>query len=175
SGGYDFLKAASKEHGPTLIGTYKVGGIETEGVAVLKNDHWYPYDPIANKPYGLPIDGFSPRGAPELHALNGVANEPAYLRLHNNILNARTAQNRPAFNQGYLTGRLHELPGYRDGMGSSQLRKLAEAQGRLPREMGILSRELKLAYIRDGEYTSALLRHDATGPGVSVLPFSQAR
>ncbi|WP_161548024.1 hypothetical protein [Pseudomonas sp. Q1] len=175
SGGYDLLKAASKEHGPTLIGTYKVGGIETEGVAVLKNDHWYPYDPIANKPYGLPIDGFSPRGAPELHALNGVANEPAYLRLHNNILNARTAQNRPAFNQGYLTGRLQELPGYRDGMGSSQLRKLAEAQGRLPRELGILSRELKLAYIRDGEYTSALLRHDVTGPGVSVLPFSQAR
>ncbi|TFF14388.1 hypothetical protein EXW72_04740 [Pseudomonas sp. BCA14] len=174
TGGYDLLKAASKEHGPTLIGTYKVSGIETEGVAVLKNDHWYKYDPVTNKPYGMPIDGFSPRGAPELHALTGVTSEPAYLKLHNNIVNATKTENYPAYKQGYLTGRLEELPGYRDGMGSSQLRKLAEAPGRPPHEVGILSRELKRAYVRDGEYTSALLLHDVMGPGVSVLPFSQA-
>lgn len=173
TGSYDLLKAVSKEHGPTLIGTYKIGGVETEGVAVLQNDRWYKYDHVANQPYGLPIDDFAPRGTSVLRAPDGNAGEPRYLKLHNNLTEARTPGKKPAFERGYLNGRLEDIPGYRPGMSSTRLRTLAEAPGRTPEELGILARELKRAYVRDADYTIALLREDVKGTGVSLAPCSQ--
>jgi hypothetical protein len=62
TGNYDLLKTISKKHGPTLIGAYKVGGVETQGVAVLRNGQWFKYDHVLKRPYGPPIADFSPRG-----------------------------------------------------------------------------------------------------------------
>lgn len=173
SGSYDLLKTVSKEHGPTLIGTYKIGGVDTEGLAVLKNDRWYKYDHVNNKPYGLPIEEFSPRGAPTLRApLNGPEQVESD-QLYRNLTGARTPGNLADFNRGYKTGRLEALPGYRPGMSGEQLRALAIAANRRPDEMGILARELKKAYIEDAAYTSALLADDVAGPGVKITPVSQ--
>lgn len=173
SGSYDLLKAVSKEHGTTLIGTYKVGDVDIEGAAVLKDDRWYKYDHVTNKAYGLPIDEFKPRGAPVFRTqLNGAA-EIESEQLHKNLTGARSPTNLAAFNRGYRNGTLDTLPGYRPGMGSEKLRSLAVASNRSPDEMGILSRELKKAYIEDAKYTSALLTADVAGPGVKITPVSQ--
>ncbi|UII68885.1 hypothetical protein LVW35_14370 [Pseudomonas sp. HN11] len=173
NGSYDLLKAANKEHGPTLIGRYKVGEREIEGAAVLKNDRWYKYDHVTNTPFGLPIDDFVPKGAPLFRALTAGPTEPEFLKLFRNLTHARSPANLPAFNRGYLSGQLESLPDYQSGMGSTKLRQLAEVPNRPPEELGILARELKRAYISDADYTVALLRHDAVGPGVSVVPSSQ--
>ncbi|MCR4538297.1 hypothetical protein NUV89_07820 [Pseudomonas sp. 18.1.10] len=173
TGSYDLLKALSKEHGPTLIGTYKVGDVETQGLAALRNDQWFKYDPALNKLYGPPIADFSPRGAPELRTtLNGAA-ERESVKLHNNLIQARTGANRSAFDAGYANGRLQSLPGYQPGMGSKQLRALAVADNRRPEEMGILARELKNEYLEDATYISSLLTQDVAGPGVKITPSSQ--
>lgn len=173
TGSYDLLKTISNAHGPTLIGAYKVGDVETQGVAVLRNDQWYKYDHVLKKPYGPPIADFSPRGAPlQRNVLRGSAEDES-VKLFNNLTSARSAANRSAFDNGYLRGRLESLPGYRPGMSSEQLRALAIANNRRPDEMGILARELKKAYIEDGKYTSALLTQDVAGPGVKITPVSQ--
>lgn len=173
TGSYDLLKTISKEHGPTLIGAYKVGDVETQGLAVLRNDQWFKYDHVLKKPYGPPIADFSPRGAPlNRNVLSGSA-EVESVKLYNNLTHPRNAANRPAFDRGYLYGLLESLPGYRPGMSSEQLRALAIASNRRPDEMGILARELKKAYVEDGKYTSALLVQDVAGPGVKVTPVSQ--
>ncbi|WP_157356541.1 hypothetical protein [Pseudomonas sp. CBZ-4] len=173
TGSYDLLKAISKEHGPTLIGTYKVADVEAQGLAVLRNDQWFKYDHVLNKPYGAPIADFSPRGAPQIQNLLAGSAELESVKLFNNLTQARTGANRSAFNSGYLNGQLGSLPGYRPGMGSKQLRALAVADNRRPEEMGILARELKNAYIEDAQYVSALLTQDVAGPGVNITPMSQ--
>lgn len=173
TGSYDLLKNVSKEHGPSLIGTYKVGGVETEGVAVLKNNHWYKYDHLGNTLYGLPIEDFSPRGAHALQTGSSDAAKRESMGLYNNLMDARAPQNLPAFNRGYSTGRLEALTGYRPNMTSRQIKAMAVASNRRPDEMGILARELKRAYLEDAKYVSALLAQDVAGPGVKVTPVSQ--
>ena len=173
TGSYDLLKAVSKEHGTTLIGTYKAGGFDIEGVAVLKNDRWYKYDHVTNKAYGLPIEEFKPRGAPIFRAQLSGAAEIESDKLHKNLTGARTPTNLAAFNQGYRTGRLETLPGYLPGMSSGKLRALAVASNRSPDEMGILTRELKKAYLEDAKYSAVLLKDDVAGPGVKITAVSQ--
>lgn len=174
SGNYDLLKAASKQHGPTLIGTYNVGGLPIEGPAVLKNQQWYAYNHVTNQPYGLPISDFTPRGAPWVQAPAGEANQGGYfVKLNANLAQAKAPNNLPAYNRGYNTGRISGLPDYRPGMNSAQLRQLAEQPGRRPDEMGVLARELRASRIEDAKYTSALLKQDVDAPGVHISPVSQ--
>lgn len=173
TGTYDLLKALSKEHGPTLIGTYKVGDVETQGLAALRNDQWFKYDPALNKLYGPPITDFSPRGAPELRSTLNGAPERESVKLYNNLTQARTGANRSGFDAGYANGRLQSVPGYRPGMGSKQLRAMAVADNRRPEEMGILARELKKEYLEDATYISSLLTQDVAGQGVKITPSSQ--
>lgn len=173
AGNYDLLKAASKEHGPTLIGSYKMGGVDTEGVAVLKDGHWYKYDHVANRPYGSPIEHFSPRGQSYLNGLHAGSGEPEYLKLHRNLSNATMPTKKPEFDRGYLKGRLEDIPGYQPGMNSKRLLELAEVPGRSAEQMGTLSRELKRAFIDDAAYVISLMSQDVQGKGVSLFRASQ--
>lgn len=61
SGGYDVLKAASKQYGEAATGSLKVAGLSTENGAVLHKGKWYGFDPDRMRPYGPPLDGFTPR------------------------------------------------------------------------------------------------------------------
>lgn len=69
---YDLLQALSKEHGPTLIGTWKLGEQSVESLGVLNNDKWYHYNPVSNRLYGTPGD-FRP--TPGRFGLNGFDNK----------------------------------------------------------------------------------------------------
>ncbi|MGF6094516.1 hypothetical protein [Pseudomonas sp. 18175] len=68
SGSYDLLKAASKHYGEAATGSLKVAGKRTENGAVLHNGKWYGFDPDRMRPYGAPLDGFTPR----IRAVDGV-------------------------------------------------------------------------------------------------------
>lgn len=59
TGGYDLVKA-SKSHGVSSIGTFKVADQTFEGIAVQRNNHWYAYDEAIDQPYGAPLDDFEP-------------------------------------------------------------------------------------------------------------------
>ena len=170
SGSYDLLKAANKEHGPTLIGSYKVGEQSVEGFAVLKNDQWFSYDPVRNLPYGPPIEDFSPlRGN-----LFGRVADKCLASVGTNIAGARTSNTLPKFNLGYRNGALDDLPDYAGQRSFEALMALAAKPGRTPEEMGILARELKAKRIEEGEYFTALLTRDVENlPGVSINRFAQ--
>lgn len=60
AGGYDLLKAASKQHGDVAVGVFKVAGESVEGVAVQHKGKWYALDAQTMRPYDRPIDDFAP-------------------------------------------------------------------------------------------------------------------
>jgi len=60
AGGYDLLKAASKQHGDAAIGVFKVAGENVEGVAVQHRRKWYALDTQTMRPYDRPIHDFAP-------------------------------------------------------------------------------------------------------------------
>ena len=170
SGSYDLLKAASKEYGPTLVGSFKVAGNSTEGVAVLKNDNWYSFDPIRNTPYGSPLEDFTPlRGGLFDNVVDANLES-----VHTNIVKARTPNKLVEFNQGYQTGSLDELSDYAGENEFEKLVALAAKPERTPKEMGVLSRVIKEKRIEHGTYFTALLANDVGGPGVSIDRFSQS-
>lgn len=68
SGSYDLLKAASKHYGEAATGSLTTAGRSIETGAVLHNGKWYGFDPDRMRPYGAPIDGFTPR----IRAVDGV-------------------------------------------------------------------------------------------------------
>lgn len=173
TGSYDLLHAVSKEHGPTLIGNYKVGDLDVEGAAVLKDNRWYKYDHVANKPYGLPIEDFYPLGAPLLRAPPGSTFTPDYMKLFNNLSDAKTPANLPAFNKGFSAGSPQTITDYHPQMNSRQLRELAERPNRPPFELGVLARELRSRYVINANYATSMFKHDVQGPGTTVNALSQ--
>lgn len=60
SGSYDLTKLSSIEHGPITHGTFKAAGQTYEGDTILSNAQRYAYDPAKQKPYGTPLEEFSP-------------------------------------------------------------------------------------------------------------------
>ena len=171
TGSYDLLKAVRHEHGPTLIGTYKAGEDTINTSAVLRNDHWYRYDPIRNQVFGLPIPDFKPIGAPGSFVVAGTHNNFGALRA--NMLRAQTPANIANYNKGYSQGIATNIPGYRADMGPDELRALASKPTLTAEQVGVLIRELKDVEIQHARYASALLLADVQAPGVTVIPMSQ--
>ncbi|MBN2987424.1 hypothetical protein [Pseudomonas lactucae] len=68
SGSYDLLKAASKHYGEAAIGSLTTAGRSIENGAVLHNGKWYGFDPDRMRPYGAPLEGFTP----STRAVDGV-------------------------------------------------------------------------------------------------------
>ncbi|MCP1463481.1 hypothetical protein [Pseudomonas sp. S3E17] len=56
----DLTRAVSREHGPITRGTFKVADQTYEADTILSNGRRYAYDPVKKKPYGTPLEGFSP-------------------------------------------------------------------------------------------------------------------
>ena len=54
------IQAVSREHGPITRGTFKVADQAYEADTILSNGQRYAYDPDKMKPYGTPLDEFSP-------------------------------------------------------------------------------------------------------------------
>ena len=171
SGNYDLLKAVGNAHGPALIGSYSAAGRSVDTVAVLKNHQWYHYDPAKNQVYGLPIADFRPVGGSAQRTLGGF--ERYFVDLRNNIDNARMPRQLPYFNHGYRNGDLQGITGYRAGMDSRELRRLASEPGRSPEDLGVLAREIKNSDLKEAHYVSRLLVNDVHASGVQVTPVSQ--
>lgn len=171
SGNSDLLKAISQEHGTALIGSFKAGERNIDGVAVLKNDQWYHYDPVLKQPYGSPIRDFKPIGAPR-PLVNGGTNT-IYGSLQMGLRNAQTPKNINDFNRGVSRGSTQDLPGYSSNMSADELRTLASKNALTPEQMGILARELKALEIQNAQYASRVLYNDVYVPGVKVTPVSQ--
>lgn len=171
AGEYDLLKAANKEYGPTLIGTYKVGEHHVQGAAVLSNNKWHRYDPVLQRPYGPAIDHehFTP-----LHS--GLYDSKVDEQLEHfgvNVSRSRSTDKLSEFNRGYTKGTLQQLPDYSGQTSFEDLLALAAKPGRPADEVGILAREVKKESIERGKYFTALLAGDVAGPGVSIERFSQ--
>lgn len=68
----ELLQLLRREHGPTLLGAWKINEHSVEGIGVLKNEQWYHYNPLSNRPFGAPGD-FRP--TPGRFALVGFGND----------------------------------------------------------------------------------------------------
>lgn len=77
SGSYDLLKAASKHYGEAATGSLKIAGQSTENGAVLLKGKWYGFDPDKMRPYGPPLDGFTPRTRAVDGAISPAKIEPS--------------------------------------------------------------------------------------------------
>ncbi|MCV2224182.1 hypothetical protein [Pseudomonas mercuritolerans] len=67
----ELLRLLRKEHGPALIGTWKINQQSVDGIGVLKDQQWHHYNPLNNRLYGAPGD-FRPK--PEILGVNGFTN-----------------------------------------------------------------------------------------------------
>lgn len=174
TGSYDLLQAVSKEHGQALIGSFKAGGHSIEGVAIHRNDQWYRFDPVKNRPYGPPLNDFKPKGS---GLMGGIATggpiETHFGGLQKNLDDATTPTNRPAYERGFSNGGAEKIPDYYPDIDTSELIELASKPNRTPEEVGMLAKEIKNKRIEDSKYASAVLRHDVAAPGVQVIPVSQ--
>lgn len=68
SGGYDVLKAVSKQYDGAAIGSLRVAGGRVDGGAVLHSGKWYAFDTSLMRAYGGPLDDF----IAHTHAVEGV-------------------------------------------------------------------------------------------------------
>lgn len=174
AGSYELLQAVGQQHGTALPGTWKAGEQNIDGIGVLKNDQWYPYNPANNRVYGAP-GNFQPRQG-RLGSLFGADASYAdrYTGFSDNIEAACTPLNLPAFKKGYADGLdvLDAITDYSFRMDTRQLIELAAKPGRLPEEMGALAREIKDSLFDDANFYTKLLLQDMP-KGVKVVPFSQ--
>ncbi|WP_311882968.1 MULTISPECIES: hypothetical protein [unclassified Pseudomonas] len=170
--GFKFLHSVGQQHGPTLIGTFKVGERTIDSVGVLKNDNWYQYNINTNQLYGPPRE-FMARGLSWGGTLGSEANSRVYVGFYHNIEFAKNPRNIADFNHGYLEGRLLDISGYRPRMKFDDLIDLASEPGLTPTEIGALTKELKTRMIQDAKYSSALLVQDVKGVNVKVTAYSQ--
>jgi hypothetical protein len=172
--GYKLLQVLGKEHGPTLVGTFKVGDESIAGVGVLKNGQWYAYNAHTNRLYGS-AGNFTPK-SPDTHRLYGPnTNHPGYfVEYHSNLLNARAPQNFPSYQKGFDSGSLERIAGYTPTMPLQDLYTLASRPGLSPEQIGAVTREIKKRLLDDAAYFSSLLLQDVQGGGVKVTPLSQS-
>jgi hypothetical protein len=172
--GYKLLHAVGKEHGVTVLGTFKMGDGSVAGVGVLKNGEWYPYNAQTNRLYGSP-GAFTPK-APSANRLHGPnTNDPGYfVGYHSNLLNARAPNNLPAYNKGFDSGELERIPGYNPTMELEDLYTLASRSDWSPEQIGALTKEIKNRLLDDAAYFSSLLLQDCQGAGVKVTSLSQS-
>jgi hypothetical protein len=170
--GFKLLLGIGEQHGPALLGTFKVGEQAIDGVGVLKNDNWYEYNLNTGQLYGPPKD-FTPQGVVWGGKLGSEANSRVYVNFYNNIEYARASKNIAAFDLGYREGRVLDISGYQPRMKFDDLIDLASEPGLSPTEIGALTNEIKKRMIHDGQYTSALLVQDVKGVHVNVIPYSQ--
>ncbi|MFZ3281057.1 hypothetical protein, partial [Pseudomonas sp.] len=140
--GFKFLQTVAEQHGPALIGTFKVGDQAIDGVGVLKNDSWYQYNLNTRQLYGPPRD-FTPQGVSWGGILGREANARVYVNFHHNIEYAKDPRNIAAFELGYREGRLLDISDYRPKMKFDDLIDLASQPGLMPAEIGALTKEIK--------------------------------
>lgn len=159
NGGYDALKAASKNHGIVAIGTYKVAEKSIEGSAVFRDGKWYNYDPANNRPYGPPLKGFTPTIA----ALEGEiklsftetwlgkmigavvappATNPNFRRDFVAAIAKAKLDDRTAYIRGQNTGRPDSIFGYSTALSIDDLKRLAVAEHRTPEVLGSLVKRI---------------------------------
>jgi len=170
AGNYDVLKAANKEHGITLVGTYKVAGRDVDTVAVLKNNQWYHYDPLKNKPFGAPIRGFEPKSS----SLLTIPGRGPYDSLLKTKLAHAEAANLQQYELGLNGGvPLHSIPGYKPDMNYDTLKFLVTSSNLEPAQIGALVHEIRRQMIDHAKYVSKVLFIDVDAPSVRFTPVSQ--
>ncbi|XMB51422.1 hypothetical protein QQ999_08955 [Pseudomonas fluorescens] len=170
AGNYDVLKAANKEHGITLVGTYKVDGRDVDTVAVLKDNQWYHYDPLKNKPFGAPIRGFEPKGNSSIITPGAGPYDP--------LLRTKLARAEAANLQQYELGLnggvpLQDIPGYRPRMTCKELKLLVTTSDLEPAQTGAVVREIRRQMIDSATYNAMNLLIDVDSPYVHHTPASQ--
>lgn len=174
AGTYELLDAVSKQHATALPGIWKVGELRIDGIGVLKNDQWYPYNLASNRVYGTPGD-FQSRQV-RMGSLFGTDANYAdrYSSFQDNIKAACTPNNVSAFKNGYEDGLdiLETITDYSSRMNTLELVELATKPGWLPEEMGALTREIKESLLLDAVIFQKRLIRDMP-KGVKVVPFSQ--
>ncbi len=174
AGTYELLDAVSKQHATALPGIWKVGELRIDGIGVLKNDQWYPYNLASNRVYGVPGD-FQSRQVRMGSLFGADANyADRYSSFHDNIKAACTPNNVSAFKNGYEDGLdiLETITDYSSRMNTLELVELATKPGLLPEEMGALTREIKESLFLDATVYQKRLIRDMP-KGVKVVPFSQ--
>lgn len=178
-------------------GTYKGAERASSSKVIAQFDtttqQWHAYDPRTQLAYGKALTDFS-ADIPTLNDPNSLgtvkkgllglgnqsnptantgAQKPYYEQLRQNIESARMPGELRDFNQGFKSGKLENIPGYRSDMDTLALIKLASDSDLASDEIGALAREIKESLIRDAKRFSIALFNDVNGPGVKVTPASQ--
>ncbi|NCE90646.1 hypothetical protein DK871_11175 [Pseudomonas sp. L13] len=195
TGSYDLLKLASKDSGTVATGMLKMGGQSVESAAVLKHGKWYAFDPDQMRPFGKPLDNFTPSTV----AVNGQLNQSYSDRLYrwlngdavptqgppsvlgqfvptelvDALQKAKAPKNLDSFNMGFEHGDPLKILGYSADMNLMELQALASQRWLSPEQVGTLAKQIvrkKVGLIQEG---FTLFQRDVKAAGGTVLPMPQ--
>lgn len=179
--GYDLLKAGNGLDAIS-VGTFKYQDSVVEGTAVLKNQKWYPLDPVTQKPYGPPLEHFLPAAQASRNDLEKwealtapLSPEPQQTRKQWAELLERTqaGPGKAAFDNGYNSGSAENIPGYSAKMNSQEVLKLAVKPTLTPEQVGALARQRERLQIQQGLNGASKFSEDVSSVGGTVIPVPQ--
>jgi hypothetical protein len=174
SGSYDLLKAANKEYGAAALGSFKVAEGNIDTIAIHHNGNWYAYDTVKQKPFGAPLQDFTPING-RLAGINDAKNPMTthHEGFKQNLERAQQPHNLSDFNRGYAYGQVTSLRDYYPNISNNGLIELISKRNRTAEEIGILAKEIKLKSMEEAQYAAHLLNVDVKAPGVQLVPASQ--
>lgn len=154
-GSYDLLKA-SKRFEASAMGTFKLQGVVMEGPAVLKGSKWHAFDTATGQPFGKALDEFVPSARLETSQLGDWATaSKGNKRLDDNVVktwkkvveNHRSGAEKDAFEAGYHSGHLGNVPRLSKSSTITDVMTLAADKNLTAHQAGVLVRRYDdLAY-----------------------------
>ena len=195
SGSYDLLKTVSASYDAAATGTLKVAGHSVEGGAVLKEGKWYAFDADKQRPYGSPLETFTPDvRAMDGQTLNLNLTDWLYNKLAGEIAvpppsgflsryvpadfkikmeKAKQPNNLLDFELGYTTGKPGDIPGYDASLSIPELQALASQPFLSYKEVGALAKQIELQKVKLSQDGFGLFQRDIQAAGGHVTPMPQ--
>ncbi|NWC95618.1 hypothetical protein HX855_00055 [Pseudomonas sp. IPO3778] len=195
TGGYDLLKAVSREYGVAATGTLKVADQSIEAGAVLKEGKWYAFDTDKMQPYGQPLKDFTPGvRAMEGQTLNLNLSDWIYQKLAGEIAppppsgmlgryvpkdfqtaleRAKQPNNVMDYELGYTLGKPGDIVGYDPALSIPELQALASQRFLSHRDVGTLARQIEREKVKLSQDGIGLFQRDVQAAGGTVTPISQ--
>lgn len=151
SGSYDLLKAASRQYDVAAKGNLQVAGNTVETSAVLKEGKWYSYDVARSRPYGSPLQNFTPTVVAhggDIQSSGWFSNwfgqtpNPNFERDFDAALLEASHTDSASFNRGFSSKTPPDIAGYTASMSIDAIKKLAVASSCSPEQLGRLSQRI---------------------------------
>ncbi|MFO2464280.1 hypothetical protein OOJ96_10695 [Pseudomonas sp. 15FMM2] len=173
---YDLL-AASKRFEASSVGTFKLNDEILEAPAIFERGKWYSYDFVTSQPFGKPLDNFTPSlrvSAQDLAKWENITSPKSQKTIDierdwaTAVHKKRDGTEKIAFERGYNSGNVHDIPGFSQKMKSEELMALAKNESLTSEQLGALVKQRENIAFEAGA-THIRNLYNKIDPSVSTL------